>query len=44
MIGLLFEQTLPVFYMITFWMGLTFLAHLLRVLWVSYAKRAVVSP
>jgi phosphatidylglycerophosphate synthase len=44
MIGLLFEQTLPVFYMITFWMGLTFLAHLLRVLWVSYAKRAAVFP
>ena len=44
MIGLLLEQTLPVLYMITFWMGLTFLVHLLRVLWVSYAKRAVLSP
>jgi phosphatidylglycerophosphate synthase len=44
MIGLLLEQTLPAFYLITFWMGLTFLAHLLRVLWVSYAKRAEVSP
>ena len=44
MIGLLLEHTVLAFYLITVWMGLTFLAHLLRVLWVSYAKRAAVSP
>jgi phosphatidylglycerophosphate synthase len=42
-IGLLLEQILPVFYIITIWMGLTFFAHLLRVIWVSYTKRAEIS-
>ena len=42
-IGLLLEQILPVFYVITVWMGLTFFAHLLRVIWVSHTKRAEAS-